>query len=56
MTDSDDAYLTWRATGRPTRTVLSFTCPVCGRTSYNANDVQYGYCGKCHAFTGGEDA
>lgn len=30
----------------------SFTCPVCGATSYNPNDVANGYCGACHDFTG----
>lgn len=30
----------------------SFTCPTCGATSWNPNDVRYGYCGRCHAFTG----
>lgn len=30
----------------------SITCPVCGRTSYNPNDVREGYCGHCHAWTG----
>lgn len=29
----------------------SFTCPRCGRTSYNPHDVIYGYCGACHDFT-----
>ena len=24
------------------------TCPDCGRTSYNPNDVKQGYCGFCH--------
>lgn len=24
------------------------TCPICGRTSYNLNDVVAGYCGHCH--------
>lgn len=38
-------------TGRP-----SFTCPDCGRTSWNPNDVKYGYCGACHAFTFTESA
>jgi hypothetical protein len=32
--------------------LASFTCPDCGRTSYNLNDVREGYCGFCHAFTG----
>jgi hypothetical protein len=26
------------------------TCPKCGVTSYNPNDVKYRYCGNCHAF------
>jgi chitosanase len=29
----------------------SFTCPQCGRTSYNPNDVREGYCGWCHDYT-----
>ena len=28
----------------------SITCPRCGRTSYNDNDVRERYCGNCHAF------
>lgn len=28
----------------------SFTCPVCGCTSYNPNDVVHRYCGNCRAF------
>jgi hypothetical protein len=31
---------------------LSFTCPVCRRTSHNPNDESAGYCGYCHDFTG----
>ncbi len=30
----------------------SITCPVCQMTSYNANDIREGWCGKCNAFTG----
>lgn len=30
----------------------SITCPKCGRTSYNRNDIEQGYCGHCHAFHG----
>jgi len=30
---------------------FSITCPVCHRTSHNANDVIYGYCGACHDYT-----
>lgn len=29
----------------------SFTCPRCGRTSHNPNDVRERYCGNCHLFT-----
>ena len=28
----------------------SITCPVCGYTSYNPNDVKNRYCGNCHVF------
>ena len=34
----------------------SITCPVCDMTSHNPNDVTYGYCGNCHAFTGAHPA
>jgi hypothetical protein len=34
----------------------SFTCPDCGATSYSRNDVEHGYCGHCHRFTGGRAA
>lgn len=36
-------------TGTPLRG--AFTCPRCGRTSYNPSDAKYGYCGACHDFT-----
>jgi ribosomal protein L37E len=29
----------------------SITCPQCGRTSYNANDIREGYCGNCNDWT-----
>jgi ribosomal protein L37E len=29
----------------------SITCPRCGMTSYNPNDVREGYCGNCHDWT-----
>lgn len=32
--------------------IPSFTCPVCSRVSYHPRDVEEGYCGACHAFTG----
>lgn len=39
-----------REAGEPD--AISITCPVCGMTSYNWNDVRYGYCGNCCKFTG----
>jgi hypothetical protein len=27
-----------------------FLCPMCGRRSYNRNDVEQRYCGACHQF------
>lgn len=32
--------------------IPSITCPRCGRTSWNPNDVREGYCGACHDWTG----
>jgi hypothetical protein len=32
------------------RIIPMITCPVCGMTSYNPNDVQQRYCGNCHQF------
>jgi len=29
----------------------SITCPMCGMTSHNENDVISGYCANCHAYT-----
>lgn len=29
---------------------MSITCPHCGTTSYNVNDVFMRYCGACHRF------
>lgn len=29
----------------------SITCPRCGMTSHNPNDVRAGYCGNCHDWT-----
>lgn len=33
-----------------------FTCPHCGMTSHNPNDVAHAYCGACHRFAEDEDA
>ena len=30
----------------------SITCPVCNMTSYNPTDIEMGYCGNCHGYTG----
>jgi len=32
--------------------VTGFCCPRCGRTSYHPVDVEEGYCGACHDWTG----
>jgi hypothetical protein len=37
------------------RLIESITCPRCGMTSYNANDIREGYCGNCHDWTGGKE-
>jgi hypothetical protein len=29
----------------------SIMCPVCHVTSYLPNDIEWGYCAKCHAYT-----
>jgi len=29
----------------------SITCPKCNQTSFNQQDVEYGYCGHCHWWT-----
>lgn len=31
-----------------------FTCPRCGKTSYHPKDLEEGYCGHCHDWTGKE--
>jgi ribosomal protein L37E len=31
---------------------MTFTCPRCGAVSYNPNDIEAGYCGRCHWWTG----
>lgn len=36
------------------RIITGFTCPRCGRTSHNPNDIREGYCGNCHDWTGEE--
>ena len=31
------------------------TCPLCGKTSYHPRDIEEGYCGLCHWWTGRKD-
>ena len=31
------------------------TCLRCGRTSYNSNDIEEGYCGNCHVYLPQQD-
>lgn len=33
-----------------TPTPPSFVCPRCGAESFNRNDIEHRYCGRCHAF------
>lgn len=35
------------------RTTESITCPKCGMTSYNPNDIKHRYCGNCNQFHDG---
>jgi len=36
--------------------MMTFTCPRCGMTSAHPKDVEHGYCGNCHDWTGSEGA
>jgi hypothetical protein len=40
-----------RAALRVAPLAQSITCPRCGMTSHNPNDVREGYCGNCHDWT-----
>lgn len=33
----------------------SITCPLCAKTSYHPKDIEEGYCGFCHWWTGRAD-
>jgi hypothetical protein len=39
----------------PDEEEVSITCPICGMTSYNPNDIREGYCGNCHDWTRGQE-
>jgi len=30
----------------------AFRCSVCEMVSYHPDDIEFGYCGHCHEFTG----
>lgn len=48
----DGLHLPWTGQARAAEERgASFTCPNCGATSYNPNDVAESYCGKCHDWT-----
>lgn len=34
------------------QTQPSIVCPVCGMRSFHPQDIEHGYCGNCHEFTG----
>lgn len=36
----------------PPSGAASFECPRCARVSYHPADVAFGYCGRCHDWTG----
>lgn len=44
--------LVFNAAHAPVTPVDRFICPVCGMTSYHPKDVEQGFCGNCHAWTG----
>jgi hypothetical protein len=31
--------------------MVSYTCPICGKETHHPEDVRFGYCVACHAFT-----
>jgi hypothetical protein len=35
-----------------TRGETMFQCPVCRTVSFHPKDIEHGYCGHCHDFTG----
>jgi hypothetical protein len=49
VSDSGIAYrVRWSHSRSP-----AITCPACGMTSYQPQDIENGYCGNCHAYTSG---
>lgn len=41
----------WAKQDQARRQTPSITCPDCGLTSYNPNDIREGYCGNCSDWT-----
>jgi hypothetical protein len=31
---------------------MSYVCPACGAESFHPRDEEFGFCARCHAFTG----
>jgi hypothetical protein len=49
----ESAHLGWtRSRREEAATLPSFKCPDCGLVSFNPIDVEEGYCGACHDWTG----
>jgi ribosomal protein S27AE len=48
---TDDVAKLLKRQEQPKHSHPSITCPRCGATSYNANDILEGYCGRCHDWT-----
>jgi hypothetical protein len=42
----------WPGAPGPLPPAAVFTCPCCDAVSPNPDDIDQGYCGRCHAFTG----
>jgi hypothetical protein len=47
-----DLFRDWAAETDGAARLAAFTCPCCGATSPNPNDIREGYCGRCHWWTG----
>jgi len=42
-----------RAQEAANKIIAGFTCPRCQMTSHHPKDIEEGYCGNCHDWTGG---
>jgi hypothetical protein len=50
-TDAAELHILSTISATPNTQPTSITCPECGMTSHNHNDVREGYCGNCHSWT-----